>query len=334
MNKNRELSIELFNLLDKYKYTFDLIEKVVELLEKGADVNYKQVDYPYETSLYRCLSSGESEYKLNMVEILIQNGADVNLVADIFSPLSQAVMKNDIEIIQLLLKNGANDFGHSLRCAIEQDKIEIVQLLINYGAKCNYFEEYNCSFLEFCNEPFRLKKKDCHYEKTPGLAIAELLISCGANPNGIGEGSSSPISKAISHNFIELVNLLLQSGSEFTDQLIFCCNTVETTKFLLEKEMFINKFCKNLRGENVLIYNAMQSNYELVQYWIDSGIELYDFDKDGFTAFHYLIMEEKIDVFERFLPYFDIKKCNAIEPILDLIDHKKMKLRIKELLNI
>ncbi|NHN26643.1 hypothetical protein FIA58_013235 [Flavobacterium jejuense] len=40
------------------------------------------------------------------------------------------------------------------------------------------------------------------------------------------------------------------------------------TKFLLEKEMFVNKFCKNNRGENVLIYNAMQSDYELVDYWI------------------------------------------------------------------
>ncbi len=104
MNKNDELSIELFNLLDTYKYTLDLVEKAVELLEKGADVNYKQIEYPYETSLYRCLSSGRSEYKLNMVELLIANGADVNLVADIFSPLSQAVMKSDVDIIQLLLK--------------------------------------------------------------------------------------------------------------------------------------------------------------------------------------------------------------------------------------
>ena len=332
MNKNHELSIELFNLLDTYKYTLDLVEKAVELLEKGADVNYKQMEYPYETSLYRCLSSGKSEYKLNMVEVLIANGADVNLIADIFSPLSQAVMKNDIEIVQLLLKNGANDFSYSLKNAIEQDKIEMVQLLINYGAKCNCFEDYNCSFLEFCNEPFRLKKEDYHYEKTPGLAIAELLISCGANPNGVENGTSSPISEAIRHDFIELVHLLLQNGAAFTDELIFYCNTVEMTNFLLEKDMFVNKFYKNLRDENVLIYNAMQSNYELVHYWINSGIDLYDFDKQGFTAFHYLIMKEKTDVFEQFLPYFDIKKCNAIQPILDLIDHKKMKVQIEEML--
>lgn len=333
MNKNRELSIELFELLDTYKYTLDLVEKAVELLENGADANYKQVDYPFETSLYRCLSSGESEYKFDMVKILTQNGADVNLKSDIFSPLSQSVMKNDIEVIQFLLENGADDLGHSLRCAIEQDKIEIVQLLINYGAKCNHFEEYNCSFLKFCNEPFRCKK-DYDYEKAPGLAIAELLISCGANPNGIKNEASSPLSEAIRHGFIDLVNLLLENGAKFEDQFVFCCNTVEMTKFLLEKEMFVDKFCKNNRGENVLIYNAMQSDYELVDYWINSGIELYDFDKQGFTAFHYLIMKEKMTIFERFLPYFDIHKCNAIEPILDLIDNKKMKLRIKELLNV
>ena len=332
MNKNDELSIDLFNLLDTYKYTLDLVEKAVELLEKGADVNYKQKEYPYETSLYRCLSSGRSEYKLNMVELLIANGADVNLVADIFSPLSQAVTKSDVEIIQLLLKNGANDLSYSLKNAIEQDKIEIVQLLINYGAKCNCFEDYNCSYLEFCNEPFRLKKEDYHYEKTPGLAIAELLIKYGANPNGVENASSSPISEAIRHDFIELVNLLLQNGADFTDELIFCCNTVEMTNFLLEKDIFDNTFCKNHIGQNVLIYNVMQSNYELAHYWIKSGIDLYDFDKQGFTAFHYLIMKESRAVFEDFLPYFDIKKCHAIKPILDLIDHKKMKAQIEEML--
>lgn len=332
MNKNNERSIELFELLDGYKYTFDLVEKAVELLENGADANYKQVDYPFETSLYRCLSSGASEHKFNMVKTLIQNGADVNLKADIFSPLSQSVVKNDIEIIQFLLENGADDLGNSLRCAIERDNIEVVQLLINNGANVNHFEEYNCSFLEFCNEPFRCKK-DYDYEKVPGLAIAELLISCGANPNGVENGSSSPISEAIRHNFIELVNLLLQNGAAFTDQLIFYCNTLEMTNFLLGKDMFVNKFCKNHIGQNVLIYNAMQSDYELVHYWINSGIDLYDFDKDGFTAFHYLIMEEKMVVFERFLPYFDIKKCDKIRSILDLIDDKKMKLQIKELLN-
>ncbi|WP_445456715.1 ankyrin repeat domain-containing protein [Flavobacterium sp. HNIBRBA15423] len=334
MNKNNERSIELFELLDGYKYTFDLVEKAVELLENGADANYKQVDYPFETSLYRCLSSGASEHKFNMVKTLIQNGADVNLKADIFSPLSQSVVKNDIEIIQFLLENGADDFGHSLRSAIEQDNIEVVQLLINYGATVNHFENYNCSFLEFCNEPFRCKKRDYDYEKEPGLAIAELLISCGANPDGIKNASSSPLSEAIRHGFIDLVNLLLQNGATFGDELIFFANTIEITNFLLEKKVIANKFCKNSRGENVLIYNAIQANHELVQHWIDFGIELYETDQHGFTAFHYLIMEEKMVVFERFLPYFNIKKCDEIRSILDLIDDKKMKLQIKELLSV
>ena len=292
MSKNNELSIELFELLDKYSYTSDLVEKAVELLQKGADSSYRQDNYPFETNLYRCLSSKKSEYRLNMLKILILNGADVNLEADILSPLSQSVMKNDIEIIQLLLENGADDLGNSLRCAIEDDTIEVVQLLINHGANVNHFEEYNCSFLKFCNEPFRCKK-DYGYEKVPGLAIAELLISCGANPNGIKNALSSPLSEAIRHGFIDFVNLLLQNGAKFEDQLIFCSNTVEITNFLLEKEVLINKFCKNSRGENVLIYNAMQSNYELVQYWIDFGIELYETDQQGFTAFNYLILEEE-----------------------------------------
>ncbi|NHN26642.1 hypothetical protein FIA58_013230 [Flavobacterium jejuense] len=218
------MSIELFELLDKYKYTADLVKKAVEVLKKGADSTYKQDNYPFETSLYKCLSSDESLYKFDMVKILIQNGADVNLAADIFSPLSQAVMKNDIEIIELLLENGADDLGNSLRCAIERDNIEVVQLLINNGANVNHFEEYNCSFLEFCNEPFRCKK-DYDYEKAPGLAIAELLISCGANPDGIKNAASSPLSEAIRHGFIDLVNLLLENGAKFEDQFIFCCKT-------------------------------------------------------------------------------------------------------------
>lgn len=57
---NKQATTELFELVDKRKYTNADFEKIKSLLSEGADPNFRQKEYPNETVLHRIISSWEN----------------------------------------------------------------------------------------------------------------------------------------------------------------------------------------------------------------------------------------------------------------------------------
>ena len=117
-------------------YTGDL-EKVKNLIEKGADVNIK--DHSKFTPLHETASCG----KKDMVELLINKGADVN-AKDISgnTALSWAVHHGYTDIVKMLLAKGADVNAKNpyiietvLETAIAACFTDIVDLLRKHGAK-------------------------------------------------------------------------------------------------------------------------------------------------------------------------------------------------------
>lgn len=109
-----------------------------DAIEKKADVNY--VDKGMGTALYLAARNGI----LSVVEKLIAHKADVNLAYDKKTPIMAALENNHIQIVTLLLKNGAI-FGldeqlvaHNVtdliaRCAALTDLLSFLETLTNCG---------------------------------------------------------------------------------------------------------------------------------------------------------------------------------------------------------
>ncbi|MDR2635512.1 MAG: ankyrin repeat domain-containing protein, partial [Campylobacteraceae bacterium] len=111
-------------LLDNFKYSdngdesllffaLDYPQYIKVLVDKGADVDYKNPDG--ETPLFYAIKNNSYE----LVKLLIENGADVNHTARVTNNcdddtnsqtpfIAAAIAKSDIEILKLLVKNGAD----------------------------------------------------------------------------------------------------------------------------------------------------------------------------------------------------------------------------------
>ncbi|MEP6803044.1 MAG: ankyrin repeat domain-containing protein [Flavobacterium sp.] len=122
------------------------LEEVEKIISKGADIEIAKKNDIYEfDALYVAIENKN----LKIVEFLINKKAKINQIYDEegLTPLVLACKLNDIEIVKLLLKNGANVDGVKLaetdytliplQVAIENTNINIAKLLLNSGANQN-----------------------------------------------------------------------------------------------------------------------------------------------------------------------------------------------------
>lgn len=115
------------------------------LLEKGVDINQlTDDDYPVN-ALYTFTSSFDIGKYTVFLDFMIDNGADIESQG--FTPLSNAILDNDLKLARHLLKKGAdvNFINYFEDTAInylitpkakydnDQQKIEMLKLLLEYG---------------------------------------------------------------------------------------------------------------------------------------------------------------------------------------------------------
>ncbi|KAI1653139.1 hypothetical protein F4813DRAFT_282235 [Daldinia decipiens] len=131
---------------------------VKRFIDAGSDVNSVIHDYLYSNSGYvratpllTAIEIGIAE----MVQLLIDNGADVNRPAMSglrWTPLQKAAEMNNLPIVRLLLKNGARvndkpsmfDGGTALQFAAIQGNSEMATTLIEHGAEYNIPPPFGC----------------------------------------------------------------------------------------------------------------------------------------------------------------------------------------------
>jgi ankyrin repeat protein len=146
-------------------------ECVETLLSHGAKVDTKNGE-----ALFKAIEEGH----LDIVEILLAAGVDVNIQWGGDTPLYMAVKKGHKDIVLLLLSKGANlnirngSWNMPLHIATSGGNVEIVRILLSNGADMNIFDGGGYTPL---HKAIMGRK----------LEIFRILLEAGADPNAKAE---------------------------------------------------------------------------------------------------------------------------------------------------
>ncbi len=163
--------------------------------------------------------------------------------------LEEAVIGNDIEETNRLLKAGANANGHipfgvetnsgyrPLVHAIEQNNVDMMRLLLDYGADIyispQYYESAVRWALYFCNRDaaaylvyvapgFDVAREDVNEllllsAECGAIELVEYWIQHGADPAGTankaGDKRSTPLNQAVMNEHTAVVSVLIEHGA-------------------------------------------------------------------------------------------------------------------------
>lgn len=172
---------------------------------------------------------------LEIIEMLIKNGADVNWTNwHNFNPLDEAIQNLNYDVIKLLVENGANVNSNPKNIDPDFIKYRIPYLILAITATGPFicsnpefkFGELEEIKLPICNllleAGYNIDKLDTNgypaiYYSVIGNypQITELLLNNKANPNFIGFGSVPLLNRAIYNmKSFQLTKLLLQHGAD------------------------------------------------------------------------------------------------------------------------
>lgn len=179
------------------------LKEVRRQLAWGVNVNGSHF-FTRETPLIEAASNGHAD----VVKLLIENGADVNLKGEAwYGPLHAAAAKGHIEVVKILLENGAdvNIFHHNkpLHNAAMNGHIEVAEILLAYGADINAKGTDEASPLHTA-------------VSNNQLAMVKWLLSKGANVNPIAAYGCTPLQAAARRNNVEIGRILLEDGADPT----------------------------------------------------------------------------------------------------------------------
>ncbi len=171
------------------------------LLENGANVNL--VDDENDTPLHCACLHGH----FTIAQSLLEHGTNVNVVGgDGDTPLHYACAKGYFYLVRLLLKHKANihvtnDIQETpLHKASRNGRFTITKLLLKKKADINATDEDNTTPLQ----------KACLHGR---FKVAQLLITHGANINVRNKDDRTPLHDACFSGHLKIVELLLKNGA-------------------------------------------------------------------------------------------------------------------------
>ncbi len=191
--------------------------KIVEfLIESGADINIK--DEAGWNALIHAVVKGD----IDIIDLLMKEGANPDEKTGSVSALHAAIIKNHVGVVLYLLNRGAdverivNKGKTPLMEAVLCSNSEIVKLLIKYGADINAKTKDKVT-------PLGLALFFSHHHKN-GQEIFRTLIQNKADPNilfaillenGEASGSMRPLDFAVMNGMDEEMELLIKAGAKF-----------------------------------------------------------------------------------------------------------------------
>jgi ankyrin repeat protein len=189
---------------------------VVRLLKEKTDVSLN-APIPYFGYVLQLASWLDDQ---EMVELLVEKGADVNALGGYYGSALQAASWagswacND-KIVKLLLRHDADVhtqggyFGNALQAACWGRDQRIVALLIYHGANVNQQGGYYGNALQAASWAGLWANDE---------ELVKLLLSCGANVNSQGGHFGSALQAASQRGYMSIVKSLLEAGADVSMQ--------------------------------------------------------------------------------------------------------------------
>jgi len=326
---------------DKKKFVtacvFGSIAEVDSLIKRGVDVNSTDKGL---NSLGLASYAGRKE----IVQLLITNGADINIVDDSGeTALLLAADTGNIEIAELLLKAGADISKRSksgvsaIDAASQKGHYQIVKLLIEHRVDVNgkvkgdisplYVASQNGHadvvglLLENKANPNSTRTKK--HGKTALITsieeshtnIATLLIKAGANVNEKDNYGQSPLHWATSYS-PDLLSLLIEKGANINlanDKgqvpLHYASGSGQlgSVEILIQKGAYLNT--KDNGGAAPL---HLVSDADCAALLLKNGAIVDDLDTEKFTPLHYAAFNNHLDVAKKLVAAGADKKAKNI----------------------
>jgi ankyrin repeat protein len=275
--KRRQLTKNKQNKRNKYKiYKFKggnlelnkLFAQVVSYIHENNIVNIKHIletnpeliNYQIGNNDSNLLQQAILLHKSDIVKLLVEKGADVNMISRDRRPLGYASFSDDFECTKLLIENGANINGKdingktALMYALSKGQFvneEIIHYLLNNGANIEQKDDFGWTALFYSIEfgdPYK---------------IIELLLKNNAILTVVSKIGNTPLQIACKRRNLEIVKLLFDYGAKIT----------------------INS--QDIAGDTALILATGNNKYDIVKYLLENGADPMIKDSLGKTALKY-----------------------------------------------
>jgi ankyrin repeat protein len=279
------------------------------LISKGADVDARSIDRNYQRHV-------------------TAEGRPKSLDSGGLTPLLYAARENCQACVEVLLDNGADidlpdpDGVSPLLVAIMNANWDLARQLILAGADVNQWDIYGESPLftavDLRNRLDGGRASIDPPNKTTGLAIVNLLLERGANPNmqlffkpanvrgATNTRGSTPLIRAANNGDLEVVKILLAHGADATiymadrqtpihaviagrsseQQALELIRLLHTAGTDVNVTALINHR-EEIRGGTALHYAVRKRQKEVIKLLASFGIDLNATDQDGLTALDY-----------------------------------------------
>ena len=301
--KDRRSASPIFKLIDDWQFPKDntakrkpeseLKNEILDLLERGANVNEPELPPSRHynkgyTPILKASEAGASE----VVQALIEKGANVNdkrvwEFIDPFWPpgdycydpcLNLAARLNRLEVVKILVKNGANlestsaAEGTALHIACRNNRSEMAEILVKNGAELN-----SCpSGMGHVQYGDGITPLHITILWTNSIKIVQLLVEHGANLEKQTTGGQTALLIAIFEDQLEMATILIENGANVNFinfnadgqsplHLAAKKNHPELTKMLIEYGAEVKE--RNLQGNNALelsMDSKLLENFKLI----------------------------------------------------------------------
>ncbi|XP_050505152.1 putative ankyrin repeat protein RF_0381 [Diabrotica virgifera virgifera] len=248
---------------------------------------------------------------MKIVKYLLANGADVNAIdwCNKCSPLNYATFNNDLKMIRLFTKSGADmecsewNGNMPIHTAVEKGYLEIVKYFLENGldvditntkskmtplhmAACKaYIEIVDYLLLNKAN--VRLKddqnRSAIHYGVKGGNAkVVKILLEKGVDINAKDRFEWTPLYLACRYGYLEIVHLLLKKGavcnlqgrSQNDSLLHWACENglLESVKYFISRGVDVD--FGTIQEYTLLHVAARFKQIEMVKYLIENGADV------------------------------------------------------------